>query len=83
MRRPQSATNLVPKDVQIGRASLRVGPIGTSIDLLATELSALRRLARERRAISFGLFCNTRRLVEGSGSKSSSETSDEPRQDAS
>jgi hypothetical protein len=37
-------------------------PVGTSAGLLAEEVSALRKLAQDRRAASFVLFCNTARL---------------------
>jgi hypothetical protein len=43
--------------------AISAGLVATSAGLLAEEISALRKLAQDRRAASFVLFCNTVRLV--------------------
>jgi hypothetical protein len=60
MTRPKSS---VCEEMQIGRASGDT-PVGASPGLLAEEVSALRKLARHRRAASFALFRKTLRLAQ-------------------
>jgi hypothetical protein len=42
-------------------------PVTSSAGLLAEEISALRKLAQDRRRASFILFCNSRRPLQGFG----------------